>query len=307
MESNALQKRYAAAVQRLVELAESDSTLIGLYVYGSAQRGDVWEHSDIDAVFITSDESRPWQTHVLVEDGIYIDAEICSRSHFRRIHERSLRGSEVHSIFSSGRLVYAAEPTLKEYLEQAMEIGERDIELLRLRLAVELGGSLHLAEKALAFGRDGVTGFVRIVTCLRTRALLELLAHGEPLRRNAVARACELSPAFEKLRCIAIAARDSVDDLLGVHRTLKCELRTNAGTLCKPILDYLEEERRLRTMFEIHRAVGERANLSSISLALACQELADLGLIERATQPVRLTRKGRVEFEEAAYFYGGDM
>jgi len=306
MESNALQARYAAAVQRLVELAESDSTLIGLYVYGSARRGDVWEHSDIDAVFITSDESRAWQTHVLVEDGIYIDAEICSRSHFRKIHERSLRGSTVHAIFSSGKLVYAAEPTLKEYLEQATEIGERDIELLRLRLALGLGGSLHLAEKALAFRSDGVTGFVRVVDCLRDRARLELLAHGEPLRRDAVARACELSPDFERLRCAAIAARDNVDDLLCVHGTLKNELRTNAETLLKPILDYLKEERRVRTMFEIHLAVGKRAGLSSIGLALACNELADLGLIERMTHPVRLTKKGRVEFEEAAYFYGGD-
>jgi len=306
MTHEALQARYAAAVGRLAELAESDPTLIGLYVYGSAQRGDVWSHSDIDAVFVTVDESRSWQTHVLVEDGIYIDAEICSRSHFRKIHERSLRGSAVHAIFSSGRLVYAAEPTLKEYLEQAAEIGERDVEFLRLRLAVELGGSLHLAEKALAFRSDGVTGFLRIVACVRTRALLELLAHGEPLRRDAVARACELSPDFERLRCAAIAARDSVDDLLRVHGALKNELRTNADTLLKPVLDYLKEEKRVRTMFEIHRAVGKRADLSSIGLALACNELADLGLIERTTHPVRLTKKGRVEFEEAAYFCGGD-
>jgi len=306
MEGNALQARYAAAIERLVELTRSDPTLIGLYVYGSAQRGDVWEHSDIDAIFITSDESRPWEAYALVEDGIYIDAEICSRSHFRKIHERSLRGSTIHSIFSSGRLVYAADPTLMEYLEQAMEIGGRDIELLRLRLAVELGGALHLAEKALVFRCDGVTGFVRIMACLRTRAALELLAHGEPLCRDAVARASELSPKFEKLRCAAIAACDSVDDLLAVHRTLKGELRADADTFCKPILDYLKEEKRVRTMFEIHLAVGKRADLSSIGLALACNELADLGLIERTTHPVRLTKKGRVEFEEAAYFYGGD-
>jgi len=306
MSTEPLEARYAAAVERLIELAESDPTLIGLYVYGSAQRGDVWSHSDIDAVFVTSDESSPWQVHVLVEDGIYIDAEICSRSHFRKIHERSLRGSTIHAIFSSGRLIYTAEPTLGEYLDQATKVGERDVELLRLRLAVELSGSLHLAAKALCFKRDAVTGFQRIMACLRNRALLELLAHGEPLCRDAVARACELEPAFGSLRRTAIAAHESVDDLIEVHQTLNDELRANADTLFKPILDYLREDRRVRTMFEIHRAIGERANLPSISLALACNELAGLGLIERATHPVRLTRKGRVEFEEAAYFHGGD-
>jgi hypothetical protein len=306
MPDQALQERYAAAVEHLVELAESDPMLIGLYVYGSAQRGDVWSHSDIDAVFVTSDESRPWQAHVLVEDGICIDAEICSRSHFRQIHERSLRGSTIHAIFSSGRLVYATEPTLEEYLDQATEVGERDVELLRLRLAVELGGSLHLAEKALGFRRDAITGFFRIVACLRNRASLELLAHGEPLRRDAVARACELNQDYERLRRAAIAAHEDANDLLDVHRTLKDELRANAHILYKPILDYLREERRVRTAFEIHRAVGERANLPSIGLAFACNELADLGLVEQTTHPVRLTRKGRVEFEEAAYFYGGD-
>jgi hypothetical protein len=306
MSPTELQARYAAAVARLAEQAQSDATLIGLYVYGSAQRGDVWSRSDIDAVFVTSDESRPWQVHVLVEDGIYIDAEICSRSHFRKIHERSLRGSTIHAIFSSGRLVYAAEPTLEEYLDEATQVGQRDIELLRLRLAVELGGSLHLAEKALTLRRDAVTGFLRIVASLRNRASLELLAHGEPLRRDAVARACELDPAFESLRRAAIVAHESVEDLIEVHRTLNDELRTNAETLFKPILDYLKEEKRVRTMFEIHRAVGERADLSSIGLALACNELANLGLIERTTSPIRLTRKGRAEFEEAAYYCGGD-
>jgi len=306
MPNETLQARYAAAVERLSELAEADPTLIGLYVYGSARRGDVWSHSDIDAVFVTSDESRPWQVHVLVEDGIYIDAEICSRSHFRRIHEQSLRGSTIHAIFSSGKLIYAAEPTLREYLDHATKVAQRDVELLRLRLAVELAGSLHLAEKALSFRRDAVTGFLRIVACLQGRARLELLAHGEPLRRDAVARACELNPDFESLHRTAIAAHESADDLIAVHRTLKNELRANAQTLHKPLLDYLREERRVHTMFEIHRAIGERANLSGISLALACNELADLGLIERTTHPVRLTRRSRVEFEEAAYFCGGD-
>lgn len=61
-----LQDRYEKALAHLVDMAESDSTIIGLYAYGSSVRGDIWKHSDIDVVFISSDESAAWQACSLV-------------------------------------------------------------------------------------------------------------------------------------------------------------------------------------------------------------------------------------------------
>jgi len=308
MSSQTLQERYQASVARLAELARSDPTLIGLYVYGSAHRGDVWKHSDIDVIFVTSDEKRPWQAYSLVEDGIQVSAEVCSRSQFRKIHERTLRGSTIHAIFSSGDLLYAEEPTLKDYLDEAAEVGERDLELLRLRYAISLGGQLHGATKALVVRQDTTTGYLSTVHALEDYARLVLLQHGEALCRELVSRACRLDETYATIWNRALESHSDAQALLAIRDKLEEYLRTNAEVLHKPLLDYLQEERILRTATEIQRAIGGRIGMPDVAhgVGMACEALAEMGLIERATMPVRLTRKGQVEFEEAAYFYGGE-
>ena len=308
MSMKELHDRYAVALRRLVELAEGDLTLIGLYIYGSSVRGDVWAHSDIDAVFITSEESRPWQPLFLMQDGIHVSAEVCSRSHFRRIHERSLRGSAGHSIFSSGKLVYSSEPTLQDYLDEAKQVGDRDLEILRMRTAIDLAGSLHLAEKALVVLGNVITGFRRICHALEHLACLIILEAREPLCRDIVARARELDSAFADLWHRALEAHNDPPALIGLHATLDVRVRERASDLFKPLLDYLREERVVRTASEIQRSVGVRIGIEDVAhgIGTACDLLADLGLIQRTTMPVRLTKKGRVEFEEAAFFCGGE-
>jgi predicted nucleotidyltransferase len=308
MSSRKLQERYKAAVDRLAEQAQSDATLIGLYVYGSAQRGDVWKHSDIDVVFVTSDEKRPWQAFSLVEDGIQVSAEVCSRSHFRKIHERTLRGSTIHAIFASGTLVYAEEPTLEEYLDEAAEVGERDLELLRLRDAISLGGHLHAATKALVVRQDSTTGYRWTIHALEVYARLILLQHGEALCNELVSRACALNEQYAEIWSRALESHSDAQALLAIRDELEGFLRVNARTLYKPLLDYLLEEPVLRAATEIQRAIGTRIGMPDVAhgVGMACEALAEIGLIERGTMPVRLTRKGQVEFEESAYFYGGD-
>jgi len=303
-----LQARYAAAVARLKEQAQSDATLIGLYVYGSAHRGDIWEHSDIDAVFVTSDEKRLWQAFSLVEDGIQVSAEVCSRSHFRRIHERSLRGSTIHAIFASGRLVYAEEPTLKDYLDEAAEVGERDLELLRLRNATSLGGYLHGVTKALVVRQDITTGYRRTIGALDDYARLILLQHGEALCGELVSKACTLDEKYAELWRRALESHSDAQALLSIRDELEGYLRRNASALYKPLLDYLQEEPVLRSASEIQRAIGARIGMPDVAhgVGMACEFLAEMGLIEQGTMPVRLTRKGQVEFEESAYYYGGE-
>jgi len=308
MLSRTLKERYEAAVARLAEMAQSDATLIGLYVYGSAHRGDVWQHSDIDVIFVTSDEKRPWQAFSLVEDGIQVSAEVCSRSHFRKIHERSLRGSTIHVIFSSGELVYAEEPTLEDYLDEAAEVGERDLELVRLRYAISLGGHLHGATKALVVREDITAGYRLTIHALEDYARLTLLQHGEALCSELVSRACAVNEKYAEIWSRALESHSDAQALLAIRDELEGYLRSNVKALYKPLLDYLQEERVLRAATEIQRAIGTRIGMPDVAhgVGMACESLAEIGLIERTTMPVRLTRKGQVEFEEAAYFYGGE-
>jgi len=308
MSGDTLKRRYRRAVERLAERAESDGTLIGLYVYGSAHRGDVWEHSDIDAVFVTSDERRPWETYALVEDGLFVAAEVCSRRHFRQIHERNLRGSSVHQIFSTGAFAYSTDAALEEYLDEATAVGERDLEFLRLQTGLSLGGYIHGITKAIEVRSDAITAFRWTLHALEAVASLVVLEHDQALCRETVSRAHGLDPSFSELWARAIRAHGSLSELQEIRQLLEERLERDSPVLFKPVLDYLREERVVRTATELQRAIGARIGSPDVAhgICMGCNLLADMNLIERTTVPVRLTRKGRVEFDEAAYFYGGE-
>lgn len=301
------QKRYAQAVERLADQTQGDETLLGLYVYGSAHRGDVWEHSDIDVVIVTSEEQRPWAAYALVEDGILVAAEVCSRSHFRKIHERSLRGSSIHAIFTSGDFAYTSDPALEEYIADAAEVGARDLDFLRMRIALSLAGTVHGITKALKVRCDLITAFRMTIHALEDFARLLVLDHDQMLCREVVSRAHALDPSFSKLWTKACNGHRSMQELTDIERLLVGYLSEQARTLFKPLFDYLSEEPVVRTASDIQHAIGKRIGTPDVAhgIGTACEFLADCKLIKRTTVPVRLTRKGRAEFDEAAYFLGG--
>ena len=70
---------------------------------------------------------------------------------------------------------FGVDPILEEYLAEAREVGQRDLEIVRARAALDLAGCLHLAEKALKHRADCVAGTQRLVQAVEHFAILTLL------------------------------------------------------------------------------------------------------------------------------------
>ena len=67
------------------------------------------------------------------------------------------------------------------------------------------------------------------------------------------------------------------------------------------MLDYLDQEGDVRSASEIshyfERAYGTESAL------MACEYLADIEMIEKASTPAKLTTRSQVEVDELAFFY----
>ncbi len=74
-----------------------------------------------------------------------------------------------------------------------------------------------------------------------------------------------------------------------------------AATLFAPVIDHLREVGEVRSCTEIDDHF--RRNLDISGVALACEYLADQGLIGKASTPVQLTRRSNIEVQELAFFY----
>jgi hypothetical protein len=71
--------------------------------------------------------------------------------------------------------------------------------------------------------------------------------------------------------------------------------------LFKPILDFLTDAGGMRTTTELDEYFKKKAQIDSLDFAY--EWLADKGIIQKVSSPLRLTTKSRVEVEEAAYYY----
>ena len=136
----------------------------------------------------------------------------------------------------------------------------------------------------------------------RALAEVEVGDAGELVDREALVAARRLNPAlfsaiytdlFEKPVTGASlgAALDAIDGYL----------EARAERLFAPILDYLDEARgEPRSGTDI--AHYFRRHHGTEDVIIACEWLADIGVIETASTPVKLTTRSQTEVEELAFF-----
>jgi hypothetical protein len=77
-------------------------------------------------------------------------------------------------------------------------------------------------------------------------------------------------------------------------------LQKNVHVLFQPILDYLTEQGAPRSATEIETNFKNQMNLEGVTPA--CEWLADQDVITKVSSPMRLFKKGRVQFEEIAFY-----
>jgi hypothetical protein len=74
-----------------------------------------------------------------------------------------------------------------------------------------------------------------------------------------------------------------------------------ATTLFGPVIDHLREVGEARSSSEIEAHFTRNFDIRGVTVA--CEYLADQGLIGKASTPVRLTKRSNVTVGELAFFY----
>ena len=132
---------------------------------------------------------------------------------------------------------------------------------------------------------------------------IEVSLHGELVDRDCLPRALQLNPTlfgeiYADLVALPVTRAMLKRGLLAVDEYLE----TKADSLFAPVLEYLQEaggEPRSLTQIEhyFQRSLGIEG------LALACEWLADIGSIEKASTDLALTPLSHVRVQELAFFY----
>jgi hypothetical protein len=303
MDHLSIERQFAAALDGLVDEIREDRSILAAILCGSLSHDTVWAKSDIDLVLVTIDDKKTKAGSIsLYADGVNIHAILTPRSDFRRMADGAIRNSFAHSFLAKGRLLYTHDETIAELCERLREIGERDTRVQLLRAGTNALGPVYKAHKWLVTRGDLEYSALWILYAATPLARIEIIGRRLLADREVIPQALQLNPDFFRL---------VYSDLLNEKKTrpkieaalsaVDAYLEARAPSLFRPVIDYLRDVGEARSCTEIENHFERNHDVAGVTLA--CEYLADQGLIGKASVPVQLTKRSNVEVQELAFYH----
>lgn len=297
IDQSALRQRYLQAIDHFVERVKDDPNVIAVIVLGSVAYDVLGEKSDVDTVIIVRDQQIKSCNLCLVEDGIPINADLITRSEFKRGLERSMGGSFFQSLLANGMVVYSTDESLYDYIEEMKQIGESDRAVSALSFAAMLISILHKSQKWLRARRDPLYAQYYLLNAAEAVAAMELCIRGIPASRSTMQKALALNPeAVKPFYNDLLERRLTEDELEGKLQQLDDYIHSKMPIFQQPVLEYLAD-REVKTASMIAKLLHTESHMIYNVLLY----MADKGVIEAVPQIIKLTPKSRLSVEEFAY------
>jgi hypothetical protein len=211
----------------------------------------------------------------------------------------------MHSLLAKGRLLYTHDETIAQLCARLREIGERDIQLQLLAAATSALPFLYKAHKWLITRGDLDYTALWILYAATSLARIEVIGARLLADREVLPQAMKLNPTFFKIVYSDLLNMPKKER--GVRAALDAMdgyLAQRAGDLFRPVLDHLREVGEARSCTEIEDHFKHHFDVEGI--AMACEYLADQGLIGKVSTPVHLTKKSNAVVQELAFVHLGE-
>ena len=292
------------AVETFTDTIAEDRYIVAAILTSNLAEDNVWEKTNVHISLIMRDGTKYRQKECqLIEDGVPIRVTHYTRDQFKKMLERNLQGSFLHSIFSQGEILFTKDPTLTELLKDLDVIGERDKESQLFNIAGFVTTILAKTEKWFYLKKDYDYTFYYLMFAVKQLANIETVMHGEPPKRKVLYQALKHNPEFFNSIFTDILNIPKDEKVLGnVLDLIETYMEDNVHTFFKPLLDFLEESGGERSLSDIHDHFGSR----QLWINMACEWLAQKEILEQFSTPIRLTKDSKVSVEEPSYFYDID-
>jgi uncharacterized protein len=305
MTQDLIQRKFVAALDALIEQVKHDRSILAAVLCGSLSHDVVWTKSDIDLVLVTIDDRTVAQDGIaLYADGVNVHAMLIPRTEFRKMVDGSVRNSFTHSFLTKGRLLYTHDPTIADLCATLTDIGRRDQRLQLLRAAIHALPPIDKAHKWFVTRGDLDYASLWILYAATPLAQMEVIGAGLLADREVIPQAMALNPGLFKTIYTDVlntpATRERVQAALDA---VDGYVAGRAPQVFESILEYLEEVAEARSCREIEDYFTRNFGVGGVTIA--CEYLADRGLVGKVSTPTRLTKKSNVQVQELAFFYIG--
>jgi len=297
------------ALNNLTDTLQQDRYILAAILTNNLAEDNVWEKTAVHITLILRDGTKFRQKEFqLIEDGIPFRVELYTRSDYKKLLDRTLQGSRLHSILADSRLLFSKDSLFAVDSEMSfpvgdpacLQVGDRDRQSQLFNTAANVTAILAKAEKWLHLKGDVDYTFLYLKYAIRELARIEILKHSETPRRKVIYQARKHNPDF--FNAVFINLIDKPKDAAMLREALERVdqyLEDDLHLLFKPLLDFLEESGEERTITDLHTHFGKR----ELALGMACEWLVQKEVIEQFSAPVRLTMDSQVSVEEPSYYF----
>ena len=303
MLSKSVHQTFTAALDSLIEHIKTDRSVLAAVLCGSLSHDTVWAKSDIDLVLVTIDDRKIEARDIAMNaDGVNVHAFLMPRTEFRKTVEGSENNSFFHSFLAKGRLLYTHDQTIEALCHRLQEIGERDTQVQLLRAAASALHPLYKAHKWFKTRNDLDYTALWILYTATPLARIEVISRRLLADREVLPQAMALNPVFFKtIYADLLNSKKTAESVEAALDAVDAYLSQRARALFALVIDYLREVGDVRSSSELEAHFERNFNLSDVTVA--CEYLADQGIVGKAATSARLTKKSNIDVEELAFFY----
>ena len=295
--------RIMNALDTFVDKVKGDRYIIAAILTSNLAADNVWEHTNINLLLIGRDDAKCAERYSLVEDGVHINVTMYPRKQYQQTLEGGLQESELHSVLSRSRVLFSRDEVIEEWHTNLKRVGQRDRETQLINAGNGVFAQLTKAEKWCYVKKDFNYSFLYIMFVVEQLARVETIMHGEVPTRKAIYQARVYNPNFFDAVFTALINKEKDEET--VRQALEMidrYLEDRTFTLFQPLFDFLMSAGGTRTATELSEYFGVR----QAWVGLVCEWLAQKGVIEQFSSPLRLTKESQISVEEAAYYYDED-
>lgn len=290
-------KRYRDAVESFTKKVKNDPNVIAVFVAGSFAYDKVWEKSDVDMTLIIRDQEITTRSYAIDEDDIVLNVELTTRTAFKKMLGSSKGGGMTHSMVSRGKFLYTADDSLNEALEDFKKIGADDMELSFFVTSNWLIGVAEKIEKWLTVKEDPLYAQLYVVTAANILSQMKLISLGISPSREALLQMMEIDPEFIRpFYETPLSGKLSGEHIRSLIDKIYAFLEEHADYLFAPAEQYMSDGE-VKTVTMLTKKFG----LDSHSITHIFDFLAKIGKIDKVSETIRITPKGKKLVEEVAY------
>jgi predicted nucleotidyltransferase len=302
MSQQQVRQQFTAALDALVTEIKKDRSILAVVLCGSLSHDTVWAKSDIDLVLVTIDEKQLKPRDLsLYADGVNVHALPFTRTELREVIEGSRHSSFLHSFLAKGRLLYTHDETIADLCARLQSIGGRDANIALLHAATAVLPALYKARKFFLTRADYAYTSLWLLYATSAIARMEIVGAGLLADREVIPQAATLNPALFKTIYTDLLEGGTRKQV--VERALlaaEAYMAQRAPAAFGLVLEYFKETGDVRSARDAEDHFTKNFAVSCVTTA--CEYLADLGLLGKASTAVLLTKKSNTSVEELAFF-----